>query len=48
MEESEMKSGSIRNPIARALRSPHLRKQVIKPKKGPGSYDRRNKKDESE
>ena len=28
------------NPIAKSLRSPHLKKQVVKPKKGKGSYKR--------
>lgn len=31
----------MRNPVAKALRSPHLRKQVIRPKKGKGSYSRK-------
>jgi stalled ribosome alternative rescue factor ArfA len=31
---------SIRNPIAKALRSPHLAKRVVRPKKGKGSFKR--------
>lgn len=30
----------IKNPIAKALRSPHLRKKVVKPKKGKGAAKR--------
>lgn len=29
------------NPVARALRSPHLRPKVIRPRKGKGSYNRK-------
>jgi len=32
-----------RNPIARALRSAHLRRRIVRPKKGKGSYDRKRK-----
>lgn len=32
-----------RNPIAKALRSPHLRARVVKPKKGKGSYRRKER-----
>jgi stalled ribosome alternative rescue factor ArfA len=32
-----------RNPIARALRSPHLKPKIVPAKRGKGSY-RRNKK----
>lgn len=32
-----------RNPIARALRSAHLRHRIVRPKKGKGSYDRKRK-----
>jgi len=32
-----------RNPIAKALRSPHLAKRVIRPKKGAGSYSRKGR-----
>lgn len=31
------------NPIAKALRSPHLGKRVVRPKKGPGSYSRKGR-----
>lgn len=31
------------NPIARALRSAHLRRRIVRPKKGKGSYDRKRK-----
>lgn len=37
----------MRNPIARALRSPHLQHKIVKPKKGKGSYDRKVKNDET-
>lgn len=33
-----------RNPIAKALRSPHLRVKVVRPKKGAGSYSRKGRK----
>ena len=33
-----------RNPIAAALQSPHLRKQIVSPKKGSGSYNRKDAK----
>jgi stalled ribosome alternative rescue factor ArfA len=29
------------NPVAKALRSPHLTKQVVRPAKGKGSYTRK-------
>jgi stalled ribosome alternative rescue factor ArfA len=29
------------NPIARALRSPHLKQRVVKARKGRGSYSRK-------
>lgn len=32
-----------RNPIAKALRSAHLRRRVVRPKKGKGSYSRKRK-----
>ena len=32
-----------RNPIAKALRSSHLRPKAIRPRKGKGSYIRREK-----
>lgn len=31
----------MRNPIAKALRSPHLSRRVILPKKGKGSFTRK-------
>lgn len=31
------------NPIAKALRSPHLRPKAIRPRKGKGSYTRKGK-----
>lgn len=30
-----------RNPIAKSLRSPHLRRRVVRARKGKGSYDRK-------
>ena len=38
MDEKEVPS--MRNPIARALRSMHLQPKIVKPKKGKGSYSR--------
>jgi len=32
-----------RNPIAKALRSPHLRPKAVRPRKGKGSYSRKGK-----
>lgn len=32
-----------RNPVAKALASPHLRKRVVRPKKGKGSYSRKGR-----
>lgn len=32
------------NPIAKALRSPHLKAQVVRPHKGKGSYTRKGRK----
>ena len=32
-----------RNPIAKALRSPHLRPKAVHPKKGKGSFRRKAK-----
>ncbi len=29
------------NPIAKALRSPHLKPQTVRPAKGKGSYNRK-------
>jgi stalled ribosome alternative rescue factor ArfA len=37
-----------KNPVAKALRSPHLRTQAVKPKRGRGSYNRKRKKLERE
>ena len=31
------------NPVAKALRSAHLRKQIVRAKKGKGSYNRRER-----
>jgi len=33
-----------RNPIAKALRSPHLHPRIVAPKKGRGSYTRKGRK----
>jgi len=33
-----------RNPIAKSLRSAHLRQRVVRPKKGKGSYSRKGRK----
>jgi stalled ribosome alternative rescue factor ArfA len=33
-----------RNPIARSLRSAHLKPKIVRAKKGKGSYRRSNKK----
>jgi stalled ribosome alternative rescue factor ArfA len=33
-----------RNPIAKALRSPHLRTRTVRPKKGRGAYTRKGRK----
>jgi len=32
-----------RNPIAKALRSKHVQQQIVRPRKGKGSYQRRTK-----
>lgn len=34
-----------KNPVARSLRSPHLRKRVVRLRKGKGSYSRKRKED---
>lgn len=36
------KSPKPRNPIAKSLRNPALRPKVVRPKKGKGSYSRKN------
>lgn len=33
----------MRNPLAKSLRSPHLRPRVIRPRKGAGSYTRKGR-----
>lgn len=33
-----------KNPVAKALRSPHLRKRIVKARKGPGAYSRKGAK----
>jgi len=38
----DKKENPMRNPIATALRSPHLAPKVVKPKKGKGSYSRKD------
>lgn len=37
---------TMRNPVAKSLRSPHLAPKIVKPKKGPGSYDRKKQDNE--
>lgn len=32
-----------KNPIARALRSQHLKARIVRPKKGKGSYQRKGR-----
>ncbi|RWB95602.1 MAG: ribosome alternative rescue factor ArfA [Mesorhizobium sp.] len=32
-----------RNPIARSLRAGHLKAQIVRPKKGKGSYRRKGR-----
>ena len=32
----------MKNPMAKSLRTPRYRVRTIKPKKGKGSYDRKN------
>ena len=32
-----------RNPIAKALKSPHLRPKAVRPRKGKGSYSRKGR-----
>lgn len=34
----------MRNPIAKALRSPHLKPRTVRPKKGKGAYSRKGRK----
>ena len=34
------------NPIAKEVRTPKYKSRVVKPKKGKGSYDRKNKGEE--
>lgn len=34
----------MRNPIAKALRSPHLKPRVVRPRKGKGAYSRKGRK----
>lgn len=36
----------MRNPIAKSLRSPHLKPKVVKPRKGKGSYERKKEDNE--
>lgn len=33
---------AVRNPIAKALRAPRFKIQIVKPKKGRGSYSRKH------
>lgn len=37
------KESNVRNPIAKALRSPHLRPKKVRPKKGKGAKPPRHK-----
>lgn len=36
------------NPVAKSLRSPHLRQKKIKPRKGRGAYTRKGNKHEDQ
>lgn len=38
----------VRNPVAKALKSPHLKPKRIEPLKGKGAYSRKDKRNEND